>query len=197
MVLINTWHYTIYVKVITLSSLLKVVEYSHMMIQRYADKEGIAVDMTLGNGNDTLLLTQYFKQVYAFDIQEQAIQVSSLLLQDKTNYQLILDDHINIDKYVKKDISLAIYNLGYLPKADETIVTNATSTIQSLKKVLSLLKRKGLVIIVVYHGHDVKKEEALALSEFISQLEGVCYHISKYEILNHKDAPYVYCIHKK
>jgi len=180
-----------------MSKLLSVVDFSHLMIKRFEDLNGIAIDMTLGNGNDTLVLCDYFKFVYGFDIQKEAIYNSEQLLQYRDNYLLIQDSHENIDTYINGEVALGIYNLGYLPNSDLSIVTQASSTISSLKKLFSMLKRHGLVLIVVYHAHDKNKEEARAISEFIKELDSVCYHITRYDVLNNEDAPYVLCIHKK
>ena len=55
-------------------------------------KDDIVVDATMGNGHDTLFLAKLAKQVYAFDIQEQALGKTQERLNQAglTNAQLIL-----------------------------------------------------------------------------------------------------------
>ncbi|MDO4198791.1 MAG: class I SAM-dependent methyltransferase [Erysipelotrichaceae bacterium] len=73
-------------------------------VQLYAksliDKDSICVDMTMGNGNDTLFLCRLSKKVYAFDISKKAIENTKKRLKDYDNYELIHDSHSNIDKYI-------------------------------------------------------------------------------------------------
>jgi hypothetical protein len=178
-----------------MSKLLGVLEYVKLMVEKYQNSDALAIDMTLGNGNDTLLLTQYFKFVYAFDIQEQAIINSETLLKERNNYQLILDSHEHVDLYVKEKVGLIIYNLGYLPQSDKLITTQADSTLISISKGLDLLNKDSLMIIVVYSGHD--DNEAEAVDNYIKKLNPKLYHISLYKIISAKKAPNVYCINKK
>lgn len=92
----------------------------------------IWIDMTAGNGHDTLTLCQLVKQVYSIDIQPIAINNSKILCQNYQNIEYIIDDHQFIDKYVNIPINGTIYNLGYLPKYDHTIKTNSLTTVNSL-----------------------------------------------------------------
>ena len=47
---------------------------AHAFLAEVVTKEDIVVDATMGNGHDTLFLAKLAKQVYAFDIQEQAVE---------------------------------------------------------------------------------------------------------------------------
>ena len=48
------------------------IEYVHNRIKR-KDYQ-IAIDFTMGNGHDTLFLSKVAKQVYSFDIQQEAFK---------------------------------------------------------------------------------------------------------------------------
>ena len=128
------------------------------LVERYITARGVdtkdiksMADMTLGNGYDSLKLLNYFPEaeLIGFDIQEVAIKNTKETLKDipSSRYKLLLDSHENVDKYVDK-LDLVLYNLGYLPKADKTIVTKAKSTLKSLQSSLSLLNVGGLIIII-------------------------------------------------
>ena len=44
-----------------MSSLLSIKDYVNIMISRYSNKDYNAIDMTLGNGHDSLILSDNFK----------------------------------------------------------------------------------------------------------------------------------------
>ena len=48
----------------------KIIEFAHYLLKEKITSSDICLDMTLGNGNDTLFLLKYAKFVYAFDIQK-------------------------------------------------------------------------------------------------------------------------------
>ncbi len=48
----------------------------------------------------------------------------------------------------------AIFNLGYLPKGDKSIVTKPDTTIQAINALLSLMSIEGIIVFVIYHGHS-------------------------------------------
>lgn len=160
----------------------------------------IAVDMTAGNGYDSLFILDELKpeKLYAFDIQERARDNSLALIGGRPNYEFILDSHANIDKYIHEEIDLAVYNLGYLPKADKSITTLADSTIESLEKVLDLLKTRGKVITTVYPGHPEGAQEAKDLEDFFTKLDQRQYIVLKMEFPNQVNKPpFIYYLTKK
>ena len=126
----------------------------------------IAVDMTIGNGNDTLFLSKLVNKgfVFGFDIQQEAIDNTNKLLKENNinNYKLFKSSHDNIDIILKDyigKISLILFNLGYLPNSDKTITTKANTTLNALKKALKMLNNKGIILIVIYSHEEGKKEE--------------------------------------
>ena len=160
----------------------------------------LAVDMTAGNGNDSAFILDVLgaKKLIAFDIQKAAKDNTLKLLGPRDNFTFILDSHVNIDKYIKEKIDLAIYNLGYLPNSDKTITTRADSTIESLEKILSLLRKKGRVLITIYPGHAQGKIESEKLDHFLEELDPKDFAILKLSYPNKKDiSPYVATIEKK
>ena len=138
----------------------------HKYIKSLVTKDDICVDMTLGNGFDALLLCQLSKKVYGFDISKQAITNSQKRLIDYHNIEFINDNHVNVDKYVKK-AKLFIYNLGYLPHGDRQIITKAQETLISFKKAYEILDRNGYIIITFYVGHKGGKDEYYLLDDYI------------------------------
>ncbi len=90
----------------------------------------------MGNGNDTVFLAKSSKKVYAFDIQEEAIAKTKAKLtgQGISNVELILDGHENLEQYVHTPLRAAIFNLGYLPSADKTVITKPHNNYQGNQK---------------------------------------------------------------
>ena len=134
-------------------------------------KNDLAVDMTVGNGNDTLFLANCAKKVFGFDIQRQAYENTMDLLKKNNidNYQLFLESHDNINTILsayKHNIKLILFNLGYLPKSDKSIMTNHTTTLKALINSFEMLTSDGLILMVFY-PHEEGKKEALAIKSYL------------------------------
>ncbi len=57
-----------------------------------------------------------------------------------TNVFAVYDSNHKIDEYLAERGDCIVCNLGYLPSSDKKVATNAKTTIESIKKGLSLLK---------------------------------------------------------
>ena len=160
----------------------------------------IVVDMTVGNGNDTLFLSKLVNKgfVYGFDIQEKAINNTKELLNKNNvaNYKLFNISHDNIDitlkDYIGK-ISLILFNLGYLPNGDKSITTKSKSTLNALKKAIKMLNNKGIILMVIY-SHKEGKTEEKNIKEYLNKND-IKYH--EYHNTNNKEAPYLIEIKNK
>ncbi len=132
------------------------LEFSHDFLAEVLDSESVAVDATMGKGNDTLFLAKRSCKVYAFDVQAEALTKTRQRLEaeDINNVDLILDGHENLDNYVRESLRAAIFNLGYLPSADKSIITKPHTTLQAIEKVLDRLEVGGRLAIMVYYGHE-------------------------------------------
>ena len=71
----------------------------------------------------------------------------------------------------KGHIDAAIFNLGYLPKGDKSIVTKPDTTIQAINSLLSLMSIEGIIVLVIYHGHSEGQIEKHALLDYLSTLD--------------------------
>ena len=154
----------------------------------------IVVDMTIGNGNDTLFLANLVKKgfVYGFDIQKKAINNTKKLLDSNniTNYKLFNESHENIDKCLKDyigKISLIIFNLGYLPNGNKKITTNHISTLNALRKSLKMINNKGVILMVIYSHEEGKKEE-IEIKKYLKE-NNIKYN--EYHNTSNKEAPYL------
>lgn len=165
----------------------------HKYIKSLISKDDVCIDMTLGNGNDSLLLCEYAKKVYGFDISKTAIENSKNRLSNFNNIEYINDNHINVDEYVKERIRLAIFNLGYLPYSDENSVTKAEETLIAFEKVYKLLQEDGYIIITFYLGHKGGKEEYYLLDDYINKNRLLILETYRQDKL---DSPITYIIKK-
>ena len=156
----------------------------------------ISIDFTMGNGFDTLFLSNISNHVYSFDIQNEALKQTKKLVGDSQKVTLLLEDHLNFDQYITT-FDLGIFNLGYLPGGDHQITTTKDHTLQTLKKALLHVNVNGSIFLVVYIGHLQGKEEGIALDQFVSTLSSKEFNVSKYQMLNKNNAPYVIEIEKR
>lgn len=159
------------------------------------------VDATAGNGHDTLFLAQLVGStghVYAFDIQKEAIDATLLRLGELQNHATVFQTgHESISHYVTKEISAAIFNLGYLPGSDHSIITRPKTTIEAIEGCLNLLKVGGLIVLVVYHGHEGGNLERDDLLNYVKTLSQSNFQVLKYEFINQKNnPPFVLAIEK-
>jgi len=159
-------------------------------------KDGnIVLDCTVGNGNDTLHLAKLVGEsgkVYGFDIQSIALNITKdRLIENELIDRVVLinDGHEKIDQYIHEQLDFIIYNLGYLPKGNKTIITNASTTLESVKKALQLLKNNGLLLIVSYTGHEGGKEEFNTLFDFFKTLDQKKYSVIEFNFINQKNDP--------
>ena len=166
------------------------LEMAHDFLAQVITPEDIVVDATMGNGHDTLFLAKLAKQVYAFDIQEQALEKTSQRIQEAglTNVDLILQGHETVDEYVT-EVKAAIFNLGYLPSADKSIITQPQTTLEALEKLCQMLVKGGRIAIMIYYGHEGGDIERDAVLDFVSQLPQQEYTATIYRTLNQINNP--------
>ena len=164
------------------------------IIQINLKDNDIAVDMTTGNGNDTLYLCTILKKgfVFGFDIQKDAIENTEKLLYKNNiiNFKLFNESHENINKILKEyegKISLILFNLGYLPNGNKSIMTNHISTINALKNSFEMLNNKGIILITIY-PHNEGKLEGEKIKEYLDK-NNIIYN--EYHNTDNINAPYL------
>ena len=165
------------------------VKYYHDLVEQIASKEKVAIDATLGNGYDSLFLSPLFKKVYSFDIQDLAIKRSKERLKDCSNVEIIQANHMYLDNFVKENVDLVTFNLGFLPGSDKKICTNSYTTTNAIKKAYELLNENGIIILTTYSRHPGGSKEANDIDSF---LENSDYQYTK----NRFDYEIVYVIKK-
>lgn len=183
--------------------LQRVLQYTKALLADTVVVGDSVVDATAGNGHDTSFLAELVGDtghVYAFDVQQQAVDATkSRLAESQLDKQttVILDGHQNVKQYVSEPIRAAIFNLGYLPGSEHSIVTKPGTTIEAVSDLLDLLHVGGMIILVVYHGHEGGKDERDKLLDFVSDLPQKYVHVLRYEFINQKnDPPFIIALEK-
>lgn len=182
---------------------INAMEISKKICESKLAEGDIAIDCTMGNGNDTAYLCSLVGEkgkVYAFDIQEDAVVNTEKNLRELNllnRAELIFDGHENIDKYIKEKVKLAIFNLGYLPKGNHEITTKSDTTIEAVKKCIELLQPNGIILLVIYYGHESGKAEKEDIENFTVELNQKEYNVVKISFTNQVNCPpELICIEK-
>lgn len=187
--------------------LKKVLPFARHLLESAVVAGDVVVDATIGNGHDTLFLSNLVGsdgRVIGFDVQEDAIKATTERIQNsnfKNNVRLFHESHehagIRLEPYHGK-VSAAIFNLGYLPGSDKSITTKGESTIASIKGIFEHLKIEGIIVLVIYHGHEAGKLEKEEIMNWITSLPQETAHVLQYQFLNQKnDPPYIIAIEKR
>lgn len=185
-----------------------VLPFARKLLEKAVSPRDIVVDATLGNGHDTLFLAALigpYGTVYGFDIQEEAINNTKKRLEENhltEQITLIHKGHEHIRESIPElhhgRIKGAIFNLGYLPGGDKTIVTEPKSTISAIKQLLEIMAPEGIIVLVVYHGHQEGKLEKDALLDYVQQLDQKFAHVLQYQFINQQNnPPFIIAIEKR
>lgn len=183
--------------------MLDLLELQKYFICRHLREGGVAVDFTMGNGHDTEFLCRTVGEsgkVFAFDIQEQAVESTRKNL-DASGcphvYNLIHASHHRVREFVDCPINAGMFNLGYLPGGDKRITTLRETTMPAVEAAIELLAPDGILCIAVYPGHAEGEAEGEMLSEYLSTLPRWQLCATKIKILNSPTSPYFIIVEKK
>lgn len=171
-------------------------ELSHHIVTEFLDNKENAIDGTLGNGYDTDFLSENFKNVYSFDIQQEACDA----YRDKNleNVNVICDSHHKLKEYITEEIDCIMYNLGFLPGGNKHITTIHEYSLKSIQDGLELLRSGGLMTICIYRGHDEGKIEESCILEYLETLPKSKYGVMLHSFLNRsKVSPMLVVVEKK
>ena len=176
--------------------------HKHFILEHLSEGE-VAVDFTMGNGNDTLFLSRAVGEkgrVYAFDIQEEALVSTKQHLAENNapeNYTLICASHHRVKEFVKEPIKAGMFNLGYLPRSGRKgVTTMRETTMPAVEAAIDLLAPDGALIVAIYPGHEEGALEGDMLREYFKTLSRFKICASEFHILNSPTSPYFFLIEK-
>lgn len=184
---------------------ISLAEKAHQIIKNHLYNGDIAIDATCGNGHDTVFLAQQVGntgQVYGFDIQSQAIASTTRRLSDTQlldTVTLFQASHANMAEHVPEQhhcyIKAIMFNLGYLPGSDKSLITQTHSTIQALNVAIGLLAKTGVLTILVYPGHPGGDDETKEVNQWLEQLDQDHFNFTTFHSnVNKVSAPKLYAV---
>lgn len=179
-------------------SLPRVTEIAHLLVRRCLSAGGRAIDATVGNGHDTLFLAGlvgHEGRVDGFDIQGEAIARTRVKSNGLPQIHLHHLGHERIAECVKEPVGTVMFNLGYLPSGDKSVITRPCSTLPALDAAIPLLKKGGLLTVVVYPGHEGGREESAEVDDWFARLPPDQFRVVRYgphqRVVRETESPYL------
>ena len=182
------------------------LHFSHSLLEEILQPGDHVIDATMGNGYDTVFMAEKIGKtghVYSFDVQKEALlytksKLTEQDLLDRTS--LFLQGHETLGTVVDEaqPIKAGIFNLGYLPKSDKSVITLPETTRTAMEEILKRLVPRGRMILVVYYGHEGGEKELDMVQDYCQSLPQEKYNVLKYQFINQKNnPPILYCVEKK
>lgn len=161
-------------------NIFRVTSLAHSIVSEYLTQGDIAIDATIGNGNDTAFLARTVGiegHVFGFDVQERAYNSTKEMLHNyelQNSVTLFLDNHADMKKYIPElyhgSIKAIMFNLGYLPGCDKCLTTETHNTVTALQDSCELLQSNGIITVSVYNEQKNGSEEQQAVMEFVEMI---------------------------
>jgi len=176
-----------------------ILPHAQQLVRKAISAGGLAIDATLGNGHDTLALAEAVGtdgHVFGFDVQRQAIEatrarVRSAGVADRVTCFEVGHEHM--DQHVPNDamgqVDAVMFNLGYLPGSDKSVITSPETTLRGLEHALQYLRPGGVLTVVKYVGHEGGRSEAKAVDAWAASLDRSVAHAVSYQFVNRGNAP--------
>ena len=185
---------------------IRVTERAQKLATEILRPGDIAVDGTAGKGRDTACLAQAVGpagHVHAFDIQPEAIASTRNLLEVAGligRVSLHLRSHADLAAVLTPDqrgkVGVALFNLGYLPGGDATIITQPASTDLAIRTAYANLRPGGRLICVAYTGHPGGPEESDIVLSFAEEQVQAGLHVEKIGYYPTPGKPWILVVNK-
>jgi 16S rRNA C1402 N4-methylase RsmH len=186
----------------------KILPFAKFLLEKAVKTGDTVVDATLGNGHDTLFLAKLVGEngmVFGFDVQEEAILSSKTRIEQQSLLERVTIFHKGHEQLLdtiptehRGKITAAIFNLGYLPGSDKSIVTKPETTISAIQQLLEILAPEGIIILVIYHGHEEGAHERDAIMEYCQGIDQKQAHVLQYKFINQQNhPPFILAIEKR
>jgi SAM-dependent methyltransferase len=159
----------------------RATQLAHDLVRAVVRSGDCAVDATLGNGHDAIflaLLAGPQGKVCAFDIQEEACRAArqrwDAIPEPRAPLAIFHAGHECMNQFLPREFSgncgAVMFNLGYLPGGDKSLVTQPHTTLAALEAALPLLRPGGILTIVGYPGHPGGKVESEAVERWVREV---------------------------
>jgi cyclopropane fatty-acyl-phospholipid synthase-like methyltransferase len=186
---------------------ISLVNTAHDLIRDILSPGDTAIDATVGNGHDTVFLAEQVGpsgRVYGFDIQQAAIDSTREKFRQSELSDcltLLLASHADMIEKIPVDlhdrINAIMFNLGYLPGGDKSVITLTDSTLAALTAASRILAVNGIITLLAYPGHQGGDQETDQVKIWCKQLNPEQFKVSTIYSTAHKEsAPRLFVIIK-
>lgn len=191
-----------------MASLTRIVPYAQNLLAEVLSPGDLAVDLTAGNGNDTLFLHRQVTasgQVVAFDITAAALDTTAARLERNgaslrrisqpheplatRGVTLVAAGHEHCGDYLATPVQAAIANLGYLPGSDRRTPTRSDTSLAALERIAAQLAPGGRLAVVAYPGHAEGESETAAVEDWFQRLPRASWSVLQISVGNCPQAP--------
>ena len=159
---------------------MRLTDYCHLHVEKVLTAGDVAIDATMGNGHDTCFLARIVGKtgkVFAFDIQPQAVESTKKRLEQQalsSHVQIFQADHAAMKEHIPlsyhQKVKVVMFNLGYLPGGDKSIITTASTTLSAFQQSLDVLQSGGNLVVMVYTGHPGGENEWCEIKQWFTSL---------------------------
>jgi len=173
-------------------SFLRATGMAHRIVRERVGDGDTAIDATLGGGSDLVFLSGCVGEsgkVFGFDVQEEAVERSRARLSEDRGVELHAVGHERMGEFVDGEVAAVMFNLGYLPGGDKSVITRAATTLAALDVAVQILRPEGVVTVVCYPGHAGGDEEAAAVVAWAGDLPQEQFAVVRYGFVNQRNAP--------
>jgi 16S rRNA C1402 N4-methylase RsmH len=196
----------------TFTALPTAVQWSHVILSPRLRAGDAVVDATAGNGHDTVFLAQHVLPgglVFAFDVQQEAVEATRRQIE---NWKSELGDNQSITLHHAGHERMAellppelcghlravMFNLGYLPGGEKTLITRVDTTLSALEQALEWLAGDGVLTVVVYPGHEGGRQEADVVERWMVALPSDRFEAQRLGYVNFKPTtPFCLAVRKR
>jgi len=172
---------------------LRATGMAHQIVRDRVERGDTVVDATLGGGADLVFLSGCVGadgKVVGFDVQTEAVERSRARLGEEYHgVELHALGHERMAEFVDGEVAAVMFNLGYLPGGDKSVITRAETTLAALEVATGLLRPGGVVTVVCYPGHAGGDDEAEAVSDWAAKLPQEQFGVVRYGFMNQRNAP--------
>ena len=181
------------------SGMHSVLDYAHVLATDALTAGDVAVDATVGNGHDTVVLARAVGgegSVFGFDVQAEAIDRTRDRLEEhglRASVDLIHAGHEHMETQLPDRVHGAVgammFNLGYLPGSASDRTTTPDTTLRALDAATTVLRPGGVITVVLYTGHEGGPEEAKAVDAWAAGRPQERFRVLSYRFVNQRNNP--------